>query len=85
MHWFCFQPVLPPDPEWMVTMPDRTSSIMDTTRTRKTRPLSWHLLMLCLALVVPILVLAGVLASFYIASQRAYLDSTGLDAARRRA
>jgi len=38
--------------------------------------------MLCLTLVLPILVLAGVLASFYVASQHAYLDRTGLDAAR---
>ncbi|WP_158258614.1 PAS domain S-box protein [Rhodopila globiformis] len=38
--------------------------------------------MLCLTLVIPVLVLAGVLASFYVASQHAYLDRTGLDAAR---
>src|SRR3954447_7770541 len=66
----------------MVTMPGGTSAITNATRRRsRTQPLSWHLLMLCLTLVLPILVLAGVLAS-YVASQHAYLDRTGLDAAR---
>src|SRR4051812_15732300 len=69
--------------ERMVTMPGRTSSITETTTgRRRIRPLSWHLLMLCLALVLLILVLAGVLASSYVSAQHAYLDMTGLDAAR---
>ncbi len=45
---------------------------------RRDRPLAWHLTVLCLALALPILVLAAVLARSYVGSERARLEQEAL-------
>jgi PAS domain S-box-containing protein len=50
---------------------------------RRSHPLSWHLAGLCLALVLPILVLAGVMAGYYVSSERARLEQAALETARQ--
>ncbi len=42
------------------------------------RPLAWHLAVLCLALALPILILAAVLARSYVGSERARLEQEAL-------
>lgn len=46
------------------------------------RRLAWHLTVLCLALVLPILVLAGILAWFYAGGERARIEDEALRTAR---
>ncbi len=49
----------------------------------RARPLAWHLALLCLTLVVPILVLAAGMAWFYADSERARLQSEALTKAHQ--
>jgi signal transduction histidine kinase len=55
----------------------------EAARAPRARPLAWHLAVLCLALVVPILVLAGFMAWFYAGSERARLEREALSKAHQ--
>jgi two-component system sensor kinase FixL len=54
----------------------------DNASARRGRSLVWHLTVLCFALALPVLVLAGVLAWFYADSERSRLEQTALGTAR---
>ena len=49
----------------------------------RARPLAWHLALLCLTLVVPILVLGGIMAWFYAGSERERLEREALSKAHQ--
>ncbi len=59
-------------------MPTMSSPGLVPVLAARARPLAWHLAVLCLALVVPILFLAGMMAWFYAGSERARLEREAL-------
>ena len=55
----------------------------EVVRAPRARPLAWHLAVLCLALVVPILVLGAIMAWFYANAERARLEREALSKAHQ--
>lgn len=60
---------------------DDVPSAPTTPRQQAGRGIAWHLAVLCLAIVVPVLALAGALATLYIAAERAQLAQSAQRAA----
>ncbi len=58
-------------------------STMSSLGPPRARPLAWHLALLCLALVVPILVLAGIMAWFYAGAERSRIEREALGRAHQ--